>query len=346
MKAALNALRVSGILALSGAALTISASAQAHGTSKSYADWRIEGAQASVQVNFAAHDVAGAIPGLDANGDRKITPKELGASAKKIKEATLGQVRLQAGETPAQRAACAPETVRLEGLTDAAGTVTEVQLSGRFACASRIGAFRLRGQYLPALEPAHLSVATFSGPSLTAQHVFSKAEPEFSMTLELVPLSTELRAGALEGARASWLLMLVLGLLIARARFVLGLALGLSWALGLGLGLAVTPTLSSALSMALSSAALLVALFAFWRTFSKGAAWPGLGLAALSGVLLGAGSVSALVFSSGSGAASAGMVGGIFLSLLLVYALVGGARVLLGRRASEGSFLKLILTAC
>ena len=64
-------------LAWAALLLGVAPSASGHGTSKSYAELRVSGRVVEARVSFAAHDLAAATPGLDADGDGRVTAQEL-----------------------------------------------------------------------------------------------------------------------------------------------------------------------------------------------------------------------------------------------------------------------------
>jgi hypothetical protein len=219
---------------------TVPSLAFAHGTSKSYADWVIEGSRAELRISFAPHDFAASIPGLDADSDQKVTAAELKSKEREILASVLDSTKLAIGATRTSTlASCEPERERLTAIGD---PVEELQVAATYTCPAIVGFLELRSRYLPALEPPHVSVATITAGAITAQHIFG-GDPS-RLALELEPpsvgkvLSEYFVRGALNALGAP--LILCMGLLcflagLKRAGEVIGAyAAALSLAVFLG----------------------------------------------------------------------------------------------------------------
>jgi hypothetical protein len=194
--------------------LFAAATARADGTSKSYSDWRIKGSTAELRVSFAPHDFATAFPDLDVNRDLKIDAKELEPGKTRVGEMVVKETELFAAreksdpKTPCQ--AGAPAVIPV------GDPLQEVQVQVAFECASRIGALELRVHYLPTLEPPHVGVATITTPETTAQHVFTRVSPVFTLELRPASVGELLRDAMARGATrsASGLVLVVLAFLL------------------------------------------------------------------------------------------------------------------------------------
>src|SRR5688500_1185863 len=77
-------------------ALAIPASAHAHGKSKSFAEWIFRTRTAELRINFAGHDVAASVPGIDTDGDKALSPAELEAMRALIGRRTIEHTLLSA----------------------------------------------------------------------------------------------------------------------------------------------------------------------------------------------------------------------------------------------------------
>lgn len=182
--------------------------AQAHGTSKSYADWVIDGSRAELRVSFAPHDFAAAISGLDADSDQKISAAELKPKEADVLANVLASTKLAIGATKTSTlAACSPERERITAIGD---PVEEVQVTATFGCPSLIGYLELRSRYLPALEPPHVSVATITAGAITAQHIFGGEPSKLALELEPPSIGKILGEFFARGARAAFGAPLVL----------------------------------------------------------------------------------------------------------------------------------------
>lgn len=247
-------------LAWAALLLGVAPSASGHGTSKSYAELRVSGRVVEARVSFAAHDLAAATPGLDADGDGRVTAQELEDATAALGPHLSAQLAVVAGVERPERP-CAPEPAEVRGL---GSPVEEVQAELRYRCPTRVGALTLIGRFLPELEPPHLSVATVVGPGVEATHVFSVDAPELTLRFEVPSLGAELGAAArrvVQGLLTPAAVLLVLALAFAGGEggatavllFGLGCAAaaglpafaGLAWAravaIGLGAGLCVRP---------------------------------------------------------------------------------------------------------
>lgn len=169
--------------------------AQAHGSSKSFAEWQIQGRRVQARVAFAAHDVTAAHEGLDANADGALSAVELAQGAPELATYFASQAVVQAQGLPP----CRAEPPQITGLSD---PVEEIQVRLSFVCSQAPQTLTVRTRLLPELEPPHTSVATFSGPGLDATHVFSASDPLVVLHLEVPALSAQLGAAALGVLRA------------------------------------------------------------------------------------------------------------------------------------------------
>lgn len=206
--------------------LLVPSVAAAHGVSKSYADWTIDGDRASVRVSFAAHDVLAAVAGLDANADKAVSAAELDAMRDAIAKRIVRHTEIRAGRDSADTSCSAEELPIVRGIGD---PVEEIQVTASFACASGIGALSVRSTYLPELEPPHATLATFSSGSNAAQHVFTPDTPPLELTFDVKPLADELFDALMAGLKANltWAPMLFcLGLLLSRRGRGMTLVLG------------------------------------------------------------------------------------------------------------------------
>jgi hypothetical protein len=212
------------LLALAGV-LAAAGRARADGTSKSYSDWRIHGSTAELRVSFAPHDFATFMPDLDLNHDLKIDTKELEPGRARVgemvvKETELKTARAKTDPLEACRAG-APSVVPV------GEPLQEVQVQLTFECSGPIGALELRAHYLPTLEPPHVGVATITAPEKTAQHVFTRAAPVFTLEMAPASLASELQDALARGAKAA--------LSISLALFLVVLSIPVPFKRGLGL---------------------------------------------------------------------------------------------------------------
>lgn len=189
--------------------------AWAHGASKSYADWTVEGDQAALRLSLAAHDVIAARPEMDPNGDRRLDASELESERVAYGATVVEQTRVRAGRAKAS-ATCTPGDAIVRGIGD---PVEELQVTVVYTCPSAIGALELGAGYLPELEPPHATLATVTGGEVSAQHVFTAQDPRFGVTFELPPLAEELLNALLAGLKANFVpgpLLFCLGLILSR----------------------------------------------------------------------------------------------------------------------------------
>lgn len=185
--------------------------ARAHGTSKSYADWRIEGRRVVGRIVFAAHDVVGARPGLDADQDGALSAAELAEHAAGLSSTLAAGASVTSGEGP-----CPRTDASLRGVGD---PVEEIQLGVAFECPALVVSARVRARLLPELEPPHVSVATFEGRGLLATHVFTAVDPQVDLQLEPPPLLERLAASPVFfGAAGALFALAALGLALAWRR--------------------------------------------------------------------------------------------------------------------------------
>ncbi len=190
-------------------------SAWAHGASKSYADWTVEGENAGLRLSLAAHDVIAVIRELDPNADKRLDAAELEPVRAKFGALVVAQTRVRAGRTEADTD-CVAQTPIVRGIGD---PVEELQVTVVFQCPTAIGALEIGAGYLPELEPPHTTLATVTGGEVSAQHVFTPATPRFGVTFELPPLVDQLLAALLAGLRANFVpgpLLFCLGLILSR----------------------------------------------------------------------------------------------------------------------------------
>lgn len=191
------------------------ASAWAHGASKSYADWMVEGEKAALRLSLAAHDVIAAIPELDANADKTLDTVELDAHRDAFGAKIVEQTRVRAGRATAD-SDCDGQAPIVRGI---GSPVEELQVTVVFTCPTLIGALELGAGYLPELEPAHATLATVTGGEVSAQHVFTKTAPRFGVTFELPPLVEQLFEALLAGLKTNFVpapLLFCLGLILSR----------------------------------------------------------------------------------------------------------------------------------
>jgi hypothetical protein len=188
--------------------------ALAHGTSKSFAEWRLTARRAELRITFGGHDVAASVPGLDANEDRQLTRSELEARLEVVRRRTIDHTVLAAP------APCAAESSMVDAIGDP--VVTEISVRIRYACRDRIERAHFEFHQLPELEPPHVTVGTILAGKTVAQHVFTKEAPAFDLDVELPSLAEELATAALAGLRAlvlpATLLFLLGAILFERPR--------------------------------------------------------------------------------------------------------------------------------
>lgn len=190
--------------------------AEAHGISKSFAELILRTRTARLGVNFAGHDLAVAVPGLDADRDRRLTRDELEANVASIgRHVTENTLLKVATEDGAPQVICEADNPEVKGIGDP--VVSEVRVRVRYECGRRIGFLHLEMSQLPNLEPPHITVTTILAGPTTAQHVFSPQTPVFELDVELPSLTEELGRSALAGIRllvAPASLLFILGLLL------------------------------------------------------------------------------------------------------------------------------------
>jgi hypothetical protein len=151
----------------------------AHGTSKSFAEWNIDGATAKLRVNFASHDAFAAVIGLDADGDMKLSAAELEAGRVAFGARTIAATELSIGPA-GKRSACVAGEPTVRGIGE---PVEEIQVEATFTCPAIVRELHLVTRYLPELDPPHLGVSTVIAREVTAQHVFAPTTPEFDLVL-------------------------------------------------------------------------------------------------------------------------------------------------------------------
>lgn len=190
--------------------LAVPAIAHAHGTSKSYADWVIDGSRAEMRVNFAPHDFAVEHPGTDADNDQKVSNPELEARKAEILARVLASMKVSAAnQKGAPATPCVAERPRIVA---AGEPIEEVQVSATFVCEELIGYFQLHTRYLASLEPPHVSVATVTAGEVTAQHIFTAEAPDWELELEPPTVGAALVDHLQRGVRSSASAALLLGL--------------------------------------------------------------------------------------------------------------------------------------
>lgn len=191
-------------------AVACPAIALAHGTSKSYADWVIDGSRAEVRVNFSPHDFGVEIQGLDADSDQKVTGPELSKKEKEVLTKVIEATKLEAANSKGQPLQpCVAERPRLATAGD---PIEEVQISATFVCPELVGYLRLETHYLSTLGPPHVSVATITAGAITAQHIFTVEAPKFELELEPPSVGAALADHLGRGARSAAGAALLLGL--------------------------------------------------------------------------------------------------------------------------------------
>jgi hypothetical protein len=175
--------------------------ARADGISKSYSDWTIDGNKAELRVSFSPHDFATWLPQMDTNHDLKIDTVELEPRKGDVGRMVVDNTALSTGgarDDPKETCiAGAPRVIAV------GEPPQEVQVQVRYACPKRIVALAITANYLPGIEPPHVGVATVSARTITAQHVFTRTAPIFTLELQPVPLHQELFEQALRGARSN-----------------------------------------------------------------------------------------------------------------------------------------------
>lgn len=289
-----------------GLGLLWPASAWAHGTSKSFGAWVVRGDRAELSLSFAAHDVTAAVPGLDANSDQRLSGEELRTAT-----ATL-TARIEAGTRL--------DGCRLERATEVSGRgepVDELHFRLSFRCAGPLTHFRLRVDYLPELEPPHVSVVVVKAGAQELNHIFGPAAPVFEATLTPPNWAEELQVGLQYGVQAG----------LRPAGLLLGLGLGLLgggvWALA---GLLCGGLLAGASGLVVPIwlfPLLVAAVGASWERRDPRARWAG------RLVLLAAG----LSLGPGPGWSGLAAVVGQVLGWSLTFGLGAGLSRRLGERA-------------
>lgn len=255
-----------------GLGLLSPASAGAHGTSKSFGAWVVRGDRAELSLSFAAHDVTAAIPGLDANGDQRLSGEELRTAT-----ATL-TARIEAGTRL--------DGCRVDQATEVSGRgepIDELHFRLGLRCVGPLTHFRLQVGYLPELEPPHVSVAVVKAGAQELNHIFGPAAPVFEATLTPPTLAEELQVGLQNGLQAG----------LRPAGLLLGLGLGLLgggvWALVGLLGGALLAGASGFAAPAWLFPLLVAAAGASWARRDPWARWVGRVVLLAAGLSLGAG---------------------------------------------------------
>jgi hypothetical protein len=287
-----------------GGALLFPSLAAAHGTSKSFGAWTVRGDRAELSLSFAAHDVTAAVAGLDADRDQRLSGAELRAGTSTL------SARIEAGTRL--------DGCRLDRPTQVTGRgepVDELHFQLAFKCAGPLSHFRLQVEYLPELEPPHVSVAVVKAGAQEVSHIFGPAAPVFDATLAAPTFAEEVQVGLQNGLQVG----------LRPAGLLLGLGLGLLgggvWAWGLlllgGLVAGVWGLAAPVWALPL----LVGAAGAFWERSAPWARWVG------RVVVLGAG------LSLGAGQGWSGLAA--TLGQLLVWALTFGLGLGLSRRLGE-----------
>ena len=104
------------------ALLFLPATASAHGASKSYADWTVEGDRAALRLSFAAHDLTAAVPGLDADADNRLVAEELSAQRETLGSRVIQHTSVRAGRVSADED-CVPDDPIVRGIGEPAEEV-------------------------------------------------------------------------------------------------------------------------------------------------------------------------------------------------------------------------------
>jgi hypothetical protein len=188
----------------------VPSSSFAHGTSKSYADWVIDGSRAEMRVNFAPHDFAVEIAGLDADGDQKVSKAELSKKEGEVLDKVVAATKISAANVRGEGvSACSAERPRIAAIGE---PVEEIQVSASFACDELIGFLVLETRYLATLEPPHVSVATVTAGEITAQHIFTLDTKKFELELEPPTIAAALTEHLSRGLRSTFSAAMLLGL--------------------------------------------------------------------------------------------------------------------------------------
>ena len=221
------------------------ATALGHGKSKSFAEWIFRAESAELRISFAGHDVAAAVPGIDADQDKQISVAELEAMRELVGRRAIEHTAISASESGAPLPCRAGEAV-VRALGDP--IVTELEVRAVWRCDAGLKKVHVEIRQLPELEPPHITVATFLAGRMTAQHIFSPAAPAFDLEVEVPSLVEELGATAFAGVRAlvsPAALLFLLGLLLferpRRALLLFAIVLGALHAAGLSSPLSPPP---------------------------------------------------------------------------------------------------------
>jgi hypothetical protein len=186
-------------IALAIAVCLLPSAAFAHGKSKSFAEWSFGARTAELAINFAGHDIAASVPGIDQDGDRALSIAELETMREVLGARTLEHTELAAAAEGAP-VPCAAGPAEVKGLGDP--VITEIQVRAVWSCEAGIGRVHVESRQLPELEPPHVTVATFLAGKTTAQHVFTNVAPAFELEVEQPSLARQLGATAIAGAIA------------------------------------------------------------------------------------------------------------------------------------------------
>lgn len=169
-----------------GAAVTValslaSARADAHTVGLSTGEYTAKGDGVGVKLSFARGEVAGLVPGLDANRDGHVTAFEIDAAKRELESRVLGRIEVRAGG-----AACTP-LLTGAALTDQDG----LSIDGRYDCQEKGAMVLVNVALLDDLAEGHRHVARGVGAT-TADEVLSRGHVSFAVT----PAGAAAAAGA------------------------------------------------------------------------------------------------------------------------------------------------------
>jgi hypothetical protein len=145
----------------------------AHVIGISRGDYALSGAQVRAQLVVRADDAVAAVPGLDADGDGRVSEAEVARGRSSLNAAFLGAL-----EVRADGARCVPELQN--ALLD---PPDGLRLSGIYACARAPRNLHLRFGFLDVLPAAHRHLATVHLPGGDVDTLAVLARPEFDVAV-------------------------------------------------------------------------------------------------------------------------------------------------------------------
>jgi hypothetical protein len=146
------------------------AGADAHAVGLSRGEYCRSGASLAVRLTFARRELMEAVPGLDADGDGEILPRELAAATAALGERIAGGIEVQG-----EGGSCGG---RLDGavLTESDG----LAIAATFACADGTGALSIHLGFLGHLSLGHRHLAAVTGGGAERQVAY-EGRPDLTM---------------------------------------------------------------------------------------------------------------------------------------------------------------------